>query len=318
MDIVACTDNHFIMPTGVMMYSVCVNNAEEPITFHIVIDEKVTNSQKEDLQTTIQCFHNKAIAFYCIDGGKYVKLPARDEHPTITQATYYRLNLAEILPERIDKVLYLDGDVICRKSLVSLWNTDISQCAVAGGPDAIETAVEKENHLHLQHWNGYFNAGVLLINLRWWREHNSTEAFFSFISEHGEWIKYQDQDVLNYVFNDHKILLPIKYNLVSGFLYSDVDPGKHLKELEDAIQDPCIVHYTGGRKPWAISSRHPYNRTFLKYYSQTIWKDQPFQEDRPMKLRVIKFFSGLLRKLHLIKELPPYGRGCLPGLPLID
>lgn len=318
MDIVACTDNHFIMPTGVMMYSVCVNNAEEPITFHIVIDEKVTNSQKEALQTTIQCFHNKAIAFYCIDGGKYVKLPARDEHPTITQATYYRLNLAEILPERIDKVLYLDGDVICRKSLVSLWNTDISQCAVAGGPDAIETAVEKENHLHLQHWNGYFNAGVLLINLRWWREHNSTEAFFSFISEHGEWIKYQDQDVLNYVFNDHKILLPIKYNLVSGFLYSDVDPGKHLKELEDAIQDPCIVHYTGGRKPWAISSRHPYNRTFLKYYSQTIWKDQPFQEDRPMKLRVIKFFSGLLRKLHLIKELPPYGRGCLPGLPLID
>ena len=114
-------------------------------------------------------------------------------NPTITQATYYRLNLAEILPERIDKVLYLDGDVICRKSLVSLWNTDISQCAVAGGPDASETAFEKENHLHLQHWNGYFNAGVLLINLRWWREHHSTEAFYSFINEHRDWLRCQDQ-----------------------------------------------------------------------------------------------------------------------------
>ena len=317
MDIVACTDNHFIMPTGVMMHSVCVNNAEEPITFHIVTDKSVTGSHKDDLRKTIQRFPHKTIAYYCVDSGNYAKLPARDEHPTITQATYYRLNLAEILPEDIDKVLYFDGDVICRKSLVSLWNTDISQCALAGCPDESETAFEKENHLHLQHWNGYFNAGVLLINLRWWREHNSTEAFFSFISEHGDWIKYQDQDVLNYVFNDHKILLPIKYNLASGFLTIVVDPGKHLKELEEAIQDPVILHFTVG-KPWTISSRHPYNRTFLKYYSQTIWKDQPFQEDRPMKLRVIKFFSGILRKLHIIKELPPYGKGYLPGLPVID
>lgn len=317
MDIVACTDSKYIMPTGIMMYSVCVNNADSPITFHVIVDKGVTKIQKEELRKTVCTFANKSIMFYRIDDDKYHKLPERQDYPEITQVTYYRLDLANIIPPEIDKVLYLDGDIICRKSIVSLWNTDISQCALAGCPDESEAKYEKENHLHLLHWNGYFNAGVLLINLRWWRTHNSAEAFFSFINEHGDWIKYQDQDVLNYVFNDHKIFLPIKYNLASGFLSSDVDPGKHLKELEEAIHDPILLHYTCG-KPWKLSCRHPYRNTFLKYKSQTIWKEEPLQEDRPLSLRVKKAIGYVLRIFHLIGELPPYGKEYLPNLKLIE
>ena len=97
MEIVACTDTHFIMPTGVMMYSVCVNNADEPITFHIVIDKGVTERQKDDLRKTVHAFPHKSVAFYCVDGANYEKLPKREKYPSITQATYYRLDLAKIL-----------------------------------------------------------------------------------------------------------------------------------------------------------------------------------------------------------------------------
>ena len=75
MEIVACTDNHFIMPTGIMMYSVCVNNAEKPITFHVVIDNGVSDCQKEDLRKTIQPFPNKSII------SEFIALPPRYTFP---------------------------------------------------------------------------------------------------------------------------------------------------------------------------------------------------------------------------------------------
>jgi len=318
MEIVACTDTHFIMPTGVMMYSVCVNNADEPITFHIVIDKGVTERQKDDLRKTVQAFPHKSVAFYCVDGANYEKLPKRENYPSITQATYYRLDLAKILPSDIDKVLYLDGDIICRKSLSALWKTDISQYAVAGVPDVGEADFEKDNHLHLCPWTGYFNAGVLLINLKWWREHSVAEEFNSFIVNHSEWIQFQDQDVLNYVFNEHKLLLPITYNLETDFLCQGTDYGIHLKEVMETIKDPTVLHFTTTQKPWKTSSRHPFRSSFTKYWSQTIWKDEPLQEDRPLKLRIIKFCSGILRKLKLIPELPPYSKHFLPNLTPLD
>lgn len=318
MEIVACTDTHFIMPTGVMMCSVCVNNADEPITFHIVIEKGVTERQKDGLRKTVHAFPHKSVAFYCVDGANYEKLPKRENYPSITQATYYRLDLAKILPSDIDKVLYLDGDIICRKSLSALWKTDISQYAVAGVPDVGEPDFEKDNHLHLCPWTGYFNAGVLLINLKWWREHSVTEEFNSFIVNHSEWIQLQDQDVLNYVFNEHKLLLPITYNLETGFLHQGTDYGIHLKEVMETIKDPAILHFATTQKPWRTGSRHPFRSSFTKYWSQTIWKDEPLQEDRPLKLRIIKFCSGILRKLKLIPELPPYSKHFLPNLTPLD
>ena len=319
MDIVACTDSKYIMPTGIMMYSVCVNNADSSITFHVIVDKGVTKIQKEELRKTVCTFANKSIMFYRIDDDKYHKLPERQGYPEITQATYYRLDLANIIPPEIDKVLYLDGDIICRKSIVDLWNTDVSLCAVAAIPDPSEAEIEMDNHLHLHPWKGYFNAGVLLINLKWWREKQLTNAFYEYINRHAEWIKYQDQDVLNYVLNEQKKLLPVKYNLCHLFmtLSSGFDTEKYAEQLEEAIHDPILLHYTCG-KPWKLSCRHPYRNTFLKYKSQTIWKEEPLQEDRPLSLRVKKAIGYVLRIFHLIGELPPYGKEYLPNLKLIE
>jgi lipopolysaccharide biosynthesis glycosyltransferase len=319
MDIVACTDNNYVMPTGVMMYSVCVNNQDSDITFHIVADESVTNKQKEQFQQTISLFANKQIIFYNVNQMHYEELPQRDDYPTITQATYYRLSLAEILPPSINKILYLDGDIVCRRPLEALWNTDISQHAVAGVHDVSTQLIEQKNHLHMETWSGYFNAGVLLINLKWWRDNKSSVFFYEFIHQHGDWLKYQDQDVLNYVFNEQKIILPIEDNLQEGFLWSNNNYTlMNEQEMMLAIHNPVIIHYTGGNKPWHRSCRHPYRSSFLKYKAQTLWKDEPQIEDRPLSVRTKKAIATILRKCKLIPELPPYGKGYLPGLKPLD
>ena len=181
MEIVACTDKSFIMPTGVMMKSVCLNNKDSIINFHIVCDDSIKEKDKEDLKSVIQCSYSNFF-FYFINGIEFDDMPALDNAP-VTKAAYYRLELAELLPESIDKVLYLDGDIIVRRSINDLWNTDISNYALAAVPD---------NNIGLDLRSGYFNSGVMLINLKYWREHNLREEYYRFIKNHPDRIRFWD------------------------------------------------------------------------------------------------------------------------------
>ena len=309
MDIVTCTDHNFIMPTGVMMQSVCVNNLDSPINFHIISDESLTEKDKEDLNTVISKFANKDLFFYIVDGNMLSDMPALN-NTYVTKATYYRLELARLLPESVDKALYLDGDIIVRESLADLWYTDISKYALAAVPD---------NNTELDLRSGYFNAGVMLINLNYWRAHKLNKLFYDYIHNNSEKIKFHDQDVLNSVLKDQKLLLPVKYNLSCGWLWkvSGANKEEYISQSDDAINDPVIIHYTTGNKPWNKGCRHPYRHIFLNYKSQTIWKNTPLIEDRPLKLRISKFFSGILRKFKLIPEIP-YGKEYLPGLKQLE
>lgn len=273
--IVACLDNGYVMPTGVMMYSVCVNNQDADITFHLIIDESVTQKAKCDLKDTVEEFVNKRIVFYEVDSQTTKDLPTRQKC-SITQATYYRLYLTEIIPQTIDKVLYFDGDVIIRHSLVSLWETDLTGYAVAASIDMSSANIEYYNRLRYPFDLGYFNAGVLLINLDYWRKHHVINLFSDFISNHSDIIRCEDQDVLNVVFCNHKLWLSVKYNLQHGFLRKNAkyDYWKYEKEVVEARKDPLIVHYTF-HKPWEKSTKeiHPFSSSFEKYQKQTIWKN---------------------------------------------
>ena len=70
-DIAACTDRNFVMPTGVMMQSVCVNNPDVDIVFHIIVDGDVTDDDKRDLRDITVPFEGKSIVFYL--ASEYIK-----------------------------------------------------------------------------------------------------------------------------------------------------------------------------------------------------------------------------------------------------
>jgi len=309
-DIVACTDKWFVMPTGVMLFSVCVNNPDVDIVFHIIHDDSVTSKDRRDLEETVTVFEGKSIVFYHVDVTKFPCFPYATTKTAITQAAYYRLMMSEILPGTIRKVLYLDGDIIVRHSLLPLWNTELKGYAVGTVPDIIEIEYSKEysKRLNYPSQHGYFNSGVILINLEYWREHRVVSEFVSFIQEHADILKCLDQDLLNAIFYDKKIVFPIKYNLICGFLWSSsqYDFGRYEKELHEALKDPVIVHFTA-EKPWVNYGRqpkHPFSSTFFKYQGQTRWKGVK-TDRRPFKLRVINYVADTLRKYGLKSHVPP-------------
>ena len=308
MDIVACTDKWFVMPTGVMMYSVCVNNPDLDIVFHIIHDESITEKDKHDLEQTVTAFHGKQIVFYMVNVEMFAAFPNLQNRHDITQASYYRLMLSEILPESIEKVLYLDGDIIVRGSILPLWETDIADYAVAAVRDPNERNIEFYTRLRYPSDKGYFNAGVLLVNLHYWRDHNLAAEFNEFLRTRASDIVYHDQDVLNAKFYGSKVNLPLKYNFTSGLLYSD--PRYHYwrsdHEWTEALQD-CVVLHFYNEKPWSIyqRNRHPFSNTWYKYQDQTIWKGLKFDK-RSRKMKIINFVADTLRKWKLKSQITDY------------
>lgn len=271
------------------------------VTFHVLIDESVTEKDKNDLKETICCFNNIQVIFYLINKNRVDQFPDFLEYgPTL--ATYYRLFLAELLPATINKVLYLDGDVIVRKSLQSLWNTDVSNVALAAVPDLGIEEFAPYDRLQYDSCLGYFNAGVLLINLCYWREHNVFKSFSEFMKAHYSNILFNDQDVLNGVFCNNKYILDFKYNYMQNYLQKNVYY-RLGKELLEAREDPFIIHFSGSYKPWDyyIPFHHPFNNTFYKYQSQTKWNgcriDNRFRWSVQTQIKVI--IVDILRKLKI-------------------
>ena len=116
----------------------------------------------------------------------------------------------------------------------------------------------------------------------------------------------EDQDVMNAVLQDRKLMLPVKYNLQTAFLTKDpcVDYWKHESELKKGIEDPVIVHFTSLWKPWFADLRfpHPYRNTFSKYQSQTKWKDCSYH-GRPLYLKIRNCIGDILRKMGVMKQV---------------
>ena len=306
--IVCTTDTNYVMPTGVMIKSLSVNNSEEQVIFHIVIDRSVTSGQRKELEEVI-C-ENAQHSLFChfIDDSLFDDFPqlgTSNPKLFITKATYYRLLFAEILPDDIDKVIYLDSDMIIMGSLLELWNTDISHYALAAVTDMSES---KHNFERLGYNKelGYFNAGLLLINLVYWREINAKSLFWDLIKRSPERIKFHDQDVLNICFKNNKKMLPFRWNFQDGFIYKpelmEMDESKYHQLLEDARKNPVVIHYTSMAKPWHVECQNPYKKEFFKYLNQTHWRT--YRLNRRYKYNVWRYlFGNILRTLHLRKPL---------------
>ena len=288
--IAVCLDKDFVMPTGVMMYSACVNNQDVDIVFHVLIDESVTEEEQRDLKETINMFQGKRMLFYPTNCLSAIDFPLF--YKRLSRSAFYRLFLSDILPPSIDKVLYLDGDIIVRHSLLPLWNNDLFNNAVGATIDACEGDIEKYNRLRYSFKKGHFNSGVLLVNLKYWRDNHVEKDFLRYIADYPDRIILADQDVLNVIFQDKKLILPVKYNLQTAFLRKVPrwDYWKYETELKEAMADPTIVHFTEEGKPWIETTKnpHPFRSTFLKYQNQTKWND--CRIERRSKNQLLRIF----------------------------
>ena len=233
----------------------------------------------------------------------------------ISRATYYRLLISDLLPETVEKVIYMDCDIIVNKSIQELWDTDLSGYALAACKQ-IGFGYEAER-LGYPIEYGYFNAGVNMINLTYFREHNVSEQLIKYIADNYSKIKYHDQDTLNAVLYDKTLHIMPQWNMTS-IIYSfclsmrgDARNGKVICDYKDEKnnallnkKNPPVVHYVSKPKPWQKDCVHPLYNLYYQYarytnnYADIKSQSYIFRLPSILKYRIMEVLSFVKQKIH--------------------
>lgn len=218
---------------AVTMSSIAEHTADKPISF-FVLSSDIGAVVKRRLAILEKHYKNVTIIFIDVEKEEFNSLGLTIPYTSIE--TYYRFLLADLLPS-LEKVIYLDVDVLAVGDISSLWEVDIEDGYCAGVEDKNVNAAHKEK-IGLPVGRVYLNAGVLLLNLAKMRQDSVTRLLFDF-SLNNKKAKYQDQDAINVVLGGGAKALPAGYNYM---VWGD----------KDDIEDPTaiLVHLTGAGKPW--------------------------------------------------------------------
>ena len=278
-------DSEYVVHCCTMLCSIFENNKNNKFCIHI-ISEGLTDCVISDIKELVEEEYHQTLYFHILNSESLKEFP-QYENSHISQAANCRLFIADILSSKINKVLYLDCDLIVESSLESLWNTDISGFPVAVVEDMWSGKDDNYVRLNYKKEYGYFNSGVMLINLAWWREKCISKICIEYMIEHDN-LKFIDQDILNGLLHDSRKLLPLRWNVQDGFLRRKPKIRKsNIEFLKSEIKHPAIIHFTGSRKPWDYDCLNPYRERYFHYLDMTKWKGT-----RP--IMPIKFKTKLL------------------------
>lgn len=271
MDILLSTDQGYFVQTCVLMTSIGMHNTG--VVFHVLLEGEPPQRALDYMADKVHKYGNE-IAFYTVPSELLDRVPDdTDKMTKLSKACYSILFTADLLPTSVHKVLYLDGDIIVRGSLMSLYDVDLAEYSIAAVEDRVSGLHAKDNWLPYDMSEGYFNSGVLLMNLDYFREHNCTQMFWDFLERYHDIQQSQDQDVLNATLHESVKKLPLTYNFQKNFLLDPEHP-LHKPELNEEIEatkdDPLIIHYCGvGDRPWQRGAVCPYLKVWRYYFLQT-------------------------------------------------
>ncbi len=246
----ACDEN-YSKYAGVVIASVLANASDsDELCFYILTDGLSEEKQSEILK--LKEIKNCEINFVTLDEKLFEAYKNIKTHSYIPICTFYRLRLSHILPD-IDKIIYLDCDVVVNKSLRELFESDLGE-NIAGGVRDINKRMLKKNP-------SYVNAGMLVMDLKKIREQNIEDEFLDWTQKHIDTIKMGDQEIINEVLKGKIKILDDRWNVQSS----------NFTNRSSYTGNPWIIHFVSKRKPWHFGSFSYHKSYYFKYLQMTPW-----------------------------------------------
>lgn len=295
------TDDNYAQHCCAMLCSLFENNKDMEFHVHILthgLSEDNTN-QIGKLCDRYNCIHT----IYEVDESRLEGVKFRKVCP-LTKAAYYRILLPDILDDSIEKILYLDCDIIVLNNISEIFQVELVGYALAACVDACPYNSHHRNQLGLSMTDHAFCSGVMMINLKYWREHHAVERLLEFSKRDRYPVFLHDQDALNYVFKRQWLVLPPKWNrgVLSFFAMA---PGERDFDFHEYSFDSKILHYANHMvKPW-FDVRFPERGYYMKYLLLSNFPNPKFIH-RTFGQRAVVYKSSLFYYLNLyIRPLVP-------------
>lgn len=247
-NVLVTLDRNYLKVLRTMLYSLSQSDSTGIFTVYVA-----HNSLTEDDFAALQAVLPRTeLIDVPLSEEMFQDAPISDRYP---KEMYYRLFAAQYLPQELDRILYLDPDLVVINSLRSLYEIDFGDNLFAAASHIESRTFKNFNRrrLHLSEQARYINSGVMMMNLSLLRTQQDPQQIYQFIEEHKNTLLLPDQDVVNALYADRTIFLdPLIYNLGEKYLrLKNLHLSKEEKLGIDWVrQHTAIIHYYGRNKPW--------------------------------------------------------------------
>ena len=243
---------------------------------HILHDNTLTQDNRDKF-IYLAGHYGQRVNFYNVENlcadkiAEMVRLVPQIKESVYSLGAFFRLLIPKLLPE-VDKVIYLDSDIIVNMDIAEFWRVDIGDKVLGAVPAVSQKtsldwikgnfALIRDGLVKLE---DYFNSGVLVMNLNVLRA--KTAEFlngFKFMAQEPRYFNFAEQDVLNYLYAAQALKLPVKFNRAT----------RHARANEEPLSK-AIYHYVGQNPVWSYSldMTDRFNRLWMDYFIRTPWFD---------------------------------------------
>lgn len=294
LDICYASSDEFAIHTGISLLSLLDNN-QGTIGDVYILDYGIKDDNKERLSGICQRYN-----VFCNF------IPSKDILVEIGQktgiknfrdsyATYSRAFIDQLLPESVDRVLYIDSDTAANGSIAELCDYDMTDkvvvgCACSGFYGLRKDKKDRNPDLDVLTGNSlYIQCGVIMYSLKNWRKENCYEMIMATAPKF-ESLRFADQTLINNSIPDKFFgIFSQKYNMTNHTHCKSISSKRMMAggwytkdEVYDALENAVIVHYAGGaiQRPWFTDCGSRYKDWYLKYKALSPWKDVPLIDRR--------------------------------------
>jgi lipopolysaccharide biosynthesis glycosyltransferase len=290
-----CADANFVVPLAVTLRSLAETQDNACLLSITVLSAGIPQSDQDRIQASVP---ELSLRFVSIEQYLPSDIPNISH---LNRSTYGRLFGVDLLPSGAKRAVYLDADVIVTTDIGFLFSFDLKGAPVAAVQSP--TIPHVSNPMGLAQWRSigisprtrYMNTGVLVIDVDAWKTRNIGRAVLDFVRNNLEFLSLADQDGLNGVLAGDWAELPLRWNQESclrrntHFAYSFFPRD----EVDEAINDPAIVHFTGPKKPWRRGCSDAAAPKWLDLLERTVY-ELPQTPNR-LRSRIVSVGRRLLR-----------------------
>jgi lipopolysaccharide biosynthesis glycosyltransferase len=282
MNVIYSSDDNYARHVGIAITSLYEHNRDMGDLPVFLIDDTISEENHRKLDAVAEKFGRKILYIPFDPYKKQLILNNKWELPI---SAYARLFVAEMVPQDVDRLLYLDCDTIVCDSLKELWDTDMHGKTIAAVEDVASCVFQAETDSPEPY--RYICSGVILIDMKKWRSINALQKMLDYLDGRKGQVRHHDQTILNGVFwNDCHILHPRYDALTPAFVMSYENLKAYFslwdryytkQEHKASVKKPAIIHYTSANlgRPWE-NSAHPKAKVYQKYWKNSAWKDAPW------------------------------------------
>ena len=263
-DLLVTIDKNYVGPFKTMLKSIAVNNPGE--RFHVwLLHSAIPQDVLRELEDTCS-FQGISLTPVVVKREMFEHAPVSKRYP---QEMYYRLLAPHLLPQSVERVLYLDPDILVMNLLRPLWETDLGENTFAAASHTgVSEIVNGLNRIRLGTEHDYYNSGVMLMDLVKARSIVNPDEIFQCVREHEAELLLPDQDVFNYLYGIYTLQVDDAIWNYDARYYSDyLLRSAGIYDMDSVMKNTVILHFCGKRKPWKPSFTNRF-ASLYKHYMQ--------------------------------------------------